>query len=61
VWVNKIFSEFKPINVEISQGSASLLFNILLFDLPSNENTNLALYADDSVIYWKKESNIYKN
>jgi retron-type reverse transcriptase len=46
-------SDVKQINAGVPQGSkiSPILFNLYISDFPTSTNTEIALYADDSVIY----------
>ena len=53
VRINDTTSETKQINAGVPQGSkiSPLLFNLYVADFPTTNNTEVALYADDSAIY----------
>ena len=53
VQIDSTNSDVKQINAGVPQGSkiSPILFNLYISDFPTSTNTEIALYADDSVIY----------
>lgn len=58
VRIGNIKSELKPIKAGVPQGSilAPILFNIYCYDIPDVSPSNLAMYADDTVIFYSHSS-----
>ncbi|VVC42799.1 Reverse transcriptase domain [Cinara cedri] len=53
VKINDSLSDLQPISAGVPQGSkmAPILFNIYISDIPQSPRTNMALFADDTIIY----------
>jgi Reverse transcriptase (RNA-dependent DNA polymerase) len=56
VSINNHSSEYFPIIAGVPQGStlSPFLFNLFINDIPKQKNCELALYADDTVLFCKK-------